>query len=360
MLRAINKPDSPLRRAAAAMPLLAWVALGTFVLALAAAAASSTGRYVADARFEIYWGTGRYLRSQLSLWDGVRNLGRPNPYFSPVVGVFVGALRLIGLSPAWAERVLHAAMISLGATGAAAVMAQRRPKDRTAVVLTALVFGFNPIVAEFLVPSGIFFHYALAPWLVWCVQGAVAAPGRTAPWKWPARTALVIFAMGAINSASLLYAFGPAVVVAAGLVLVEARGRPDRHARLRSLWGYAAGRRARSGQRRRRPRRVGGERSGGAGQPERHRTAPDGERTQQLGRIAAGPGLLADVLRWRRHHPPPPVTVRHQPVRSCAEPAPPTRGADHAGADQVAPRPHLRLVVGPRHGGHGWAVPGRR
>ena len=48
MLRAINKPDSPLRRAAAAMPLLAWVALGTFVLALAAAAASSTGRYVAD------------------------------------------------------------------------------------------------------------------------------------------------------------------------------------------------------------------------------------------------------------------------------------------------------------------------
>lgn len=184
MLRAINKPDSPLRRAAAAMPLLAWVALGTFVLALAAAAASSTGRYVADARFEIYWGTGRYLRSQLSLWDGVRNLGRPNPYFSPVVGVFVGALRLIGLSPAWAERVLHAAMISLGATGAAAVMAQRRPKDRTAVVLTALVFGFNPIVAEFLVPSGIFFHYALAPWLVWCVQGAVAAPGRTAPWKW--------------------------------------------------------------------------------------------------------------------------------------------------------------------------------
>jgi hypothetical protein len=68
MLRAINKPDSPLRRAAAAMPLLAWVALGTFVLALAAAAASSTGRYVADARFEIYWGTGRYLRSQLSLW----------------------------------------------------------------------------------------------------------------------------------------------------------------------------------------------------------------------------------------------------------------------------------------------------
>ena len=239
MLRAINKPDSPLRRAAAAMPLLAWVALGTFVLALAAAAASSTGRYVADARFEIYWGTGRYLRSQLSLWDGVRNLGRPNPYFSPVVGVFVGALRLIGLSPAWAERVLHAAMISLGATGAAAVMAQRRPKDRTAVVLTALVFGFNPIVAEFLVPSGIFFHYALAPWLVWCVQGAVAAPGRTAPWKWPARTALVIFAMGAINSASLLYAFGPAVVVAAGLVLVEARGRPDRHARLRSLWGYA-------------------------------------------------------------------------------------------------------------------------
>ena len=87
------------------LPLLAWVALATFALAFVAAAISSPGRYVADARFEIYWGTGRYLRSQLSLWDGVRNLGRPNPYFSPVIGAFVGGLRLIGMSPKVRQRI---------------------------------------------------------------------------------------------------------------------------------------------------------------------------------------------------------------------------------------------------------------
>ena len=223
------------------LPLLAWVALATFALAFVAAAISSPGRYVADARFEIYWGTGRYLRSQLSLWDGVRNLGRPNPYFSPVIGAFVGGLRLIGMSPAWAERVLHASMISLGATGAAAVVAQHRPKDRTAIVLAALVFGFNPVVAEFLVPSGIFFHYALAPWLVWCVRGAlVSDPLETdpSPWRWPARTALIVFAMGAVNSASLIYAFLPAAVVAAAMVMIEPTGAAERRAQLGALWAF--------------------------------------------------------------------------------------------------------------------------
>ncbi|MEZ5380579.1 MAG: alpha-(1-_3)-arabinofuranosyltransferase family protein [Microthrixaceae bacterium] len=218
------------------VPLLVWIGLGTFLLALLAAALSSPGRYVADARFEIYWGTGRYLRSQLSLWDGVRNLGRPNPYFSPVIGAVVGALRLIGLSPAWAERVLHAMMISLGATGAAAVMARHRPHDRLAVVMVALIYGFNPVVAEFLVPSGIFFHYALAPLLVLCVRGALTDPPEgdaTSPWRWPARTALVVFAMGAINSASLLYAFLPAAITAVAMVAGE------RRARLRALWSYA-------------------------------------------------------------------------------------------------------------------------
>ncbi|MFZ1438026.1 MAG: alpha-(1-_3)-arabinofuranosyltransferase family protein, partial [Candidatus Microthrix subdominans] len=223
------------------LPLLAWVALATFALAFVAAAISSPGRYVADARFEIYWGTGRYLRSQLSLWDGVRNLGRPNPYFSPVIGAFVGGLRLIGMSPAWAERVLHASMISLGATGAAAVVAQHRPKERTAIVLAALVFGFNPVVAEFLVPSGIFFHYALAPWLVWCVRGALV-PNHLetdpSPWRWPARTALIVFAMGAVNSASLIYAFLPAAVVAAAMVMIEPTGAAERRAQLGALWAF--------------------------------------------------------------------------------------------------------------------------
>lgn len=231
------KPTS-LRSIGRSVPLLVWIAVGTFALAFIAAAASSPGRYVADARFEIYWGTGRYLRSQLSLWDGVRNLGRPNPYFSPVIGGFVGILRFVGMSPAWAERVLHAAMISLGATGAAAVMAQHRPKDRLAIVLAALVFGFNPVVAEFLVPSGIFFHYAVAPWLVWCLRGGLTAPPGTSPWRWPARTALAIFAMGAINSASLLYAVAPAVVVAGGMMFSEARGTTHLRARLSQLWAY--------------------------------------------------------------------------------------------------------------------------
>jgi hypothetical protein len=57
------------------------IGLTSFVLALGALGTTLPGRYVADARFELYWGTSKYLGRHLSLWDSVRNLGRPVALF---------------------------------------------------------------------------------------------------------------------------------------------------------------------------------------------------------------------------------------------------------------------------------------
>jgi hypothetical protein len=206
------------------------IGLATFALALLALVRSLPGRYVADARFELYWGTDRYLARHLELWDTVRNLGRPSPYFSPVIGAFVWACRTIGLSPAMAERTLHAAMIGLGAAGAAAVyrhMAWRPRPDRPSEAPTGwpplgawiagLVYAFAPYVSEFLVPSGLFLHYALVPWfLIAFLRGTETRD----QWRAAALFALCVFSLGALNPASLIYALTPMIPLAVGTAMI--------------------------------------------------------------------------------------------------------------------------------------------
>lgn len=213
---------------------VAVIGLATFLLAVVTLGLSLRGQYVADARFEIYWGTGKYLDGHLNLWDSVRNLGRPSPYFSPVIGLFVGICRTIGLSPAWSERFLHAAMIAVGAAGAAAVYRVFRPREIRAAAVCAAAFGFAPYVTEFLVPSGLFWHYSLAPWMLYAfIRGTT----ERRPWRFGGLFALCVFSLGAINPASLIFALTPIVPALVYVLFVS------KQASWRDLgkWVFAAG-----------------------------------------------------------------------------------------------------------------------
>lgn len=230
------------------------IGMVTSALALVLLLRSLPGRYVADARFELFWGTDRYMARHVELWDSVRNLGRPSPYFSPVIGTFVWVCRTIGMSPATAERALHAAMIGFGAAGAAAVyrhMARRPALDSKVrswpplgAWVVGLVYAFAPYVSEFLVPSGLFLHYALAPWFALAFLRGTQSRNQ---WGAAAMFALGVFALGALNPASLIYALTPLVPLAIGTTLIlrattwrRVAGWTVRAALLSTLCGAAA------------------------------------------------------------------------------------------------------------------------
>ncbi len=188
--------------------------------ALLATLPQSPGAYIADARFEHYWGSVQFLERHQWLWDGFRTLGRPTQYFSPVIGTWLALLDLVGAPPWLAERLTHAAYLSFGGIGSVQVLRVFRPRIGIEHVITGLVFMFSPYTTQFLLPSGIFLHYSLSPWLLWTFLRGVRGVGRSS-WQWPAAFALLVFIVGALNSASLLYALVPLPVACAYLLWVE-------------------------------------------------------------------------------------------------------------------------------------------
>ena len=194
------------------------VALLLAVLAAVATFTNSPGWYIADARFEHYWAPSQFLSRHAHVWDAVRDLGGASPYFSPVVGAFLAGVRGIGASPAVAERALHSAYLLVAGVGMVQVLRLFRSRVGIEHLLAGALFAFNPYSAQFLLPSGLFLHYALAPWLVVAMVRGLREPGA---WRWPAAFALTVFVVGALNWASLLYAATPLVPVAVYAVWVE-------------------------------------------------------------------------------------------------------------------------------------------
>lgn len=189
-----------------------------FGVAAVTVVVQARGWYIADARFEQFWASTRYLARQRTLWDPVRGLGHPSAYYSPVVGAFVALLHAAGASPWLAERLTHATYLTIGALGAAQVLRVFRPRLGVEHVLAGLFFAFNPFTTQFLVPSGLFLHYALSPWLVYVFLRGIGDPEG---WRWPAGFALAVFAVGAVNPASLAYAATPLIPALVYVVLVE-------------------------------------------------------------------------------------------------------------------------------------------
>jgi arabinofuranan 3-O-arabinosyltransferase len=209
--------------------------IGYFGLALLAMVLNDPTQYVADARFEHYWAGQQFLERHATLWDASRTLGRPTQFFSPVVAFFVATFELAGSPPALTQRLLHAVYLTLAGVGAVQVLRLFRPRLGAEHLLAGALFMFNPYTSQFLVPSGLFLHYALSPWFV--VTAIRGARSRETRWAWAAGFALAVFSLGALNTASLLYALLPLAPVSAYLVWIE------RDFRWRALgaWAWRAG-----------------------------------------------------------------------------------------------------------------------
>lgn len=184
-------------------------------LALVALFTKLPGQYVMDNRLEHAWSPWSLLQDQLNLWVAREGLGRAGEEFWPVAVAVLGILRSAGLSPAAAERVWHAMLLTSAAVGVAACLRVFRPRVGIEHFVAAFVVAFNPCTAVALTPSNVFASYAFAPWLMLCALRAVREDG----WRWPATFALLLFAAGSIDAPGLTYATVPAVVaIAQGLV----------------------------------------------------------------------------------------------------------------------------------------------
>jgi len=192
------------------------VAIG--VAALVSVLISAPGRYIGDNRFELYWSPLDLLGRHLALWDSTRGLGRPRWDFWPVPAAAMAALRGLGLGPALAERIWHAALLTTAGTGIVAVLRLFRPRIGIEHWIAAALYAFGPFAAVYLLPTNLFVGHAFAPWFL---VAFVLGVRRARPWRWAALFALLVFVPGNMNYPSLLFAALPIVPTACYLVLVE-------------------------------------------------------------------------------------------------------------------------------------------
>ena len=187
------------------------------VLAVLSMVLPLRGLIVADARYEHLAAPEQFFARHLFLWDDARGPGLPSVYFSPVVGGAQALLSLLG-TPAWLlGRITLAAYLTLAGCGALRLSSRLRPAHPGVAVLCGLLYVFNPFVSQFVMPSGLFVPAVALPWwMLFAHQGLHGDFRRAA-----ARFALAVFAVGLLNTASLVYSILPVFLFVVGLVLVE-------------------------------------------------------------------------------------------------------------------------------------------
>ena len=199
------------------------VALASVFIALALVAtfSSQPGRYVADARLEHVTAPAQYLARHAYLWDDARSLGKPTSHFSPATSAVQTVAAGAG-APPWAiERLTHALYLSLAALGVIVLLRAFHPRIGLAHGVAAFVYTFSPFTSQFLLPSGLFLAYALAPWFAWIALRGVRDSDE---WRWAAAFALAAASFGALNAASLGFALIPAALMVIYLSISERRG----------------------------------------------------------------------------------------------------------------------------------------
>lgn len=191
------------------------------IAALSAGAtfSSQVGSIVGDGRYEHLVAPGQFFQRHRFLWDIGRGPGEPTEFFSPVVGAMQAAFAAVGFSPWVIERLSHTVYLTIAAMGALMFMREVKPKPQWGGLVCALLYAFSPFTSQFLTPSGLFYSYALAPWFAFFVLRGLTGRGPESPWA--AWTALAIFSVGTLNTATLLYAFIPAVALALYLLLTR-------------------------------------------------------------------------------------------------------------------------------------------
>ena len=199
-------------------------------LSLYSTLSSQSGRYVPDDRLESVVAPEQYLGRQVYLWDDARSLGRPtSPFdFSPAATTLQAAAAALGAQPWLIERLVHALYLSLAALGVILLLREFRPRIGLEHAIAPFVYAFSPFTTQFLLPSGLFLYYALAPWFAWIALRGVRDGD---PWRWAAAFAIAIAACGATNSAALAFALVPAALIALYFSVYERRG-------LGQLWAW--------------------------------------------------------------------------------------------------------------------------
>ncbi|MEZ5142819.1 MAG: alpha-(1-_3)-arabinofuranosyltransferase family protein [Acidimicrobiales bacterium] len=202
------------------------------VLGLAATATSSPGAYIGDSRYEIYANPARRLAKGFAIWDASRGLGRVREDLWVGVNAPLALLRVVGLDAAWTERVWHALLLALVATGVVAVLSLFRPRLGPEHLVAGFSAAFGVYSLAFLTPfSDIYLQFALAPWLLVVFTRGVTDPR---PWRWAAAFALLVALPGNVDVPGLVLAAVPLLPLAVYLVLVE------RRVRLGHLFGWVA------------------------------------------------------------------------------------------------------------------------
>lgn len=187
-------------------------------LALLAVLSNQPGTYVGDNRFEQYWAPGHRLLREAFIWDATRDIGRVREDFWPGSTGVIAILRGLGASPALAERLWHALLLTVGGTGVVAVVRLFRRRIEATHLLAGLFYAFSPYSATFLIPSSLYLPYALAPWLLVAFVHGVR---REDPLRWAAVFALTVFAAGTDDPPGLAYALVPLLPTAIYLVHVD-------------------------------------------------------------------------------------------------------------------------------------------
>jgi arabinofuranan 3-O-arabinosyltransferase len=187
-------------------------------VALVVCLMNDPGRWITDNRFEWYESPGRVLLRHLSLWDPSRGFGRERTEWAPAMVGFLGFFRALGASPALAERISHAVMLTTAGVGTVALLRMFKRPIGVAHVIAALFVMFNPYTAIFLMPSDLFLNYALAPWFALVFARGI---NSDRPWRWPAVFALLIFGAGSSNIPALVYALVPLLPIAVYYVHLE-------------------------------------------------------------------------------------------------------------------------------------------
>ena len=201
----------------------------TFFAAALAASFASTTAMVADNRVEQFVNPARRLVRMLYMWDPTRGLGRVREDFWPGETIPLAVLRGVGLSPAASQHVWHAALIAAGATGLVALLRVWWPRVGWLHAVAAIVWAFGPYSATFLLPSNLYYHYALAPWAALClVRGTEHSPSADPqfarrPWRYEAAFALLIASAGNADMPGLLFLGAALVPLTLFVVLIERR-----------------------------------------------------------------------------------------------------------------------------------------
>lgn len=212
-------PTSPLRLA------------GYAAILVALCFVQSPSTMVADTKFDLLTGPGRFLARGVRLWDAQAAFGQiPDQAYGYLwpMGPFFGALHSVDLSPWVIQRLWWALLLCLGFFGMLKLAEQLRLGSDLTRVVAGFAFVLTPRITTLIGTVSIeVWPMALAPWvLVPLVRGSE----RGSPRRAAALSALVVACCGGVNAVAV------SAVLPLGLIWLLTRTPGPRRRMLLGWW----------------------------------------------------------------------------------------------------------------------------